>query len=120
MQPARGCGHELRGESVPFAAHQDQCPGGVQGGGADVLSVEGSGVDGDSGGGASAHKRMKVAGDGPLAEDGAHGGLDGLGVVQVDAVGGEVDGADAEPVGQAQDGPDISRVADRVQPETQA
>ena len=63
---------------------------------------------------------MKVAGDGPLAEDGAHGGLDGLGVVQVDAVGREVDGADAEPVGQAQDGADISRVADGVQSETEA
>lgn len=120
MQPAGGGGHEGGGEAVSFAAHQDQCPESVQGGGADVISVEGGGVDGDSGGGASAHKRMKVAGDGPLAEDGAHGGLDGLGVVQVDAVGREVDGADAEPVGQAQDGPDISRVADRVQPETQA
>ena len=66
------------------------------------------------------HKRMKVAGDGPLAEDGAHGGLDGLGVVQVDAVGGEVDGADAEPVGQAQDGADVPRVTDGVQSEAEA
>ena len=70
--------------------------------------------------GASAHKRMKVAGDGPLAEDGAHGGLDGLGVVQVDAVGGEVDGADAEPVGQAQDGAGVPRVADGIQSEAKA
>ena len=120
MQPAGGGGHEGGGEAVPLAAHQDQCPAGVYGGRADVLSVEGGGVDGDSGGGASAHKRMKVAGDGPLAEDGAHGGLDGLGVVQVDAVGGEVDGADTEPVGQAQDGAGVPRVADGVQSETEA
>ena len=120
MQPAGGGGHEGGGEAVSFAAHQDQCPESVQGGGADVISVEGGGVDGDSGGGASAHKRMKVAGDGPLAEDGAHGGLDGLGVVQVDAVGREVDGADAEPIGQAQDGADVPRVADGVQSEAEA
>ena len=69
MQPAGGGGHEGGGEAVPFAAHQDQCPGGVQGGGADVLSVEGGGVDGNSGGGASAYKRIEVAGDGPLTED---------------------------------------------------
>lgn len=114
MQSAGGGGQEGGGEAVPLAAHQDQCPGGVQGGGADVLSVEGGGVDGDSGGGASAHKRIEVADDGPLAEDGAHGGLDGLGVVQVYAVGGKVDCADTEPVGQAQDGADVPRVADGI------
>ena len=120
MQPAGGGGHEGGGEAVSFAAHQDQCPESVQGGGADVISVEGGGVDGDSGGGASAHKRMKVAGDGPLAEDGAHGGLDGFGIVQVRAVRRQVDCLYSEPVGQAQDGADVPRVADRVQPETQA
>ena len=120
MQSAGGGGQEGGGEAVPLAAHQNQRPGGVQGGGADVLSVEGGGVDGDSGGSASAHKRIEVAGDGPLAEDGSHSGLDGLGVVQVDAVGGKVDGAYAEPVGQAQDGAGVPRVADGVQSEAEA
>ena len=62
----------------------------------------------------------QVASSGFLSEDGTHGGLDGLGIVQVRAVRRQVDCLYPEPVGQTQDGSDISRVADRVQPETQA
>ena len=120
MQPAGGGGHEGGGEAVPLAAHQDQCPGGAQSGGADVLPVQGGGVDRYPGGSTTAHELGEAAENGPLAEDGAHRGLYGLGIVQVRAVRRQVDCLYSEPVGQTQDGSDISRVADRVQPETQA
>ena len=58
---------------------------------------------------------MATLRDSALSEDGAHRGLDRLGIVQVRAVRRQVDCLYFEPVGQTQDGSCISRVADRVQ-----
>ena len=55
----------------------------------------------------------------PDAENGAHGGLDGLGVVAFDGVGRSEDLADAEPVGNAEDRAQITGVADPVEGENE-
>ena len=54
------------------------------------------------------------------AEQGAHGSLDHFGVVPIDTVGRGIDGCDAEPGGNAQQGAQVTGVADAVQDQAKA
>ncbi len=50
----------------------------------------------------------------PDSEYGAHRGLHNLGIEYVNGVGGGVDRIDSEPVGDADDRPEIARIPDAV------
>ena len=121
IDPADGFVKQGGRHSVTLAAHYDKGAVCLQWHCADVFSsFKGCGVDRYACCTAVPSKMHQVADSGFLSEDGTHRGLYGLGIVQVRAVRRQVDCLYSEPIGQTQDGPDISRVADRVQPETQA
>ena len=109
VEAPRNAGGGSGTHAAAFVAHDDNACG-REVGAVEVLAVEKGAVDGDAGGGVRGQVMPEVGVVDPDAQYGAHGGLHDL---RVEAVGrgfGAHDVADAEPVGEADDGAHVAGV----------
>ena len=101
------------GNAVALVAHDNDAISG-EGLFVDVLSVKQGAIDGTL---AVSEQLQQVAIYNMYVCDAAHGSLNDLGVIDVGSIGRAIDGVDAKPVGNADDGSYVAGVLNAVERE---